>query len=103
LTRRSSARSAYRILGAGPRHEPRKAEIAQFDHARARYQQILRLDVAVNNLVAVAIVERAKELIRVLLDVERDEAVRVLLEIVQNAALHVLEYLPAAVSGRVWK
>ncbi len=52
---------------------------------------------------AVAIVERAKELIRVLLDVERDKAVRVLLEIVQNAALHVLEYLPAAVSGRVWK
>ncbi len=46
-----------------------------------------------NDLVAVAIVERAKELVRVLFDVERDEAVRVLLEVMQNAALHVLEYL----------
>ena len=84
---------AYRVLGAGSRHESRKAEIAQFDNSVSRNQQVLWLYVAVNNLVAVAIVERAKELVRVLLYVQRDQSVRMLLEIVQNAALDVLKHL----------
>ena len=85
-------REAHRVLGARARQGPREAEVAQLEHAVLGHQQVLRLDVAVDDVVGVDELKRLEQLVEALLDVQLLHPVRVGLQVLQNGALHVLEH-----------
>ena len=80
-----------RVASARPGEEARKAEVAQLQDAVLREEQVLGLEVAVDDRVAVQVVDAADQLPHDAPHLARLEALRVALERLEQRALDVLE------------
>lgn len=75
-----------------PTHEPGKAEVAEFDNALRRQQDVLWLDVAVDAVVLVAVGDALQGLPGDATDHSLRTAMRVSLQLMQHCVLTELEH-----------